>query len=154
MWENIKSEILLINDKVRDFLISEYVAEMQEFSTRVNNVSLEEKSQVADLMTYSINLIKSEDFSCLTYYKDIYAEIDKILDNLVKLEGLVEEKPEIKEVIKAYNEYKLHIDKIWKAILQKINMEIARINKMEMMQEEAMQQEDADNILWDLDDLD
>jgi hypothetical protein len=93
-------------------LISEYVAEMQEFSTRVNNVSLEEKSQVADLMTYSINLIKSEDFSCLTYYKDIYAEIDKILDNLVKLEGLVEEKPEIKEVIKAYNEYKLHIDKI------------------------------------------
>jgi hypothetical protein len=33
-------------------------------------------------------------------------------------------------------------------------MEIARINKMEMMQEEAMQQEDADNILWDLDDLD
>jgi hypothetical protein len=26
-------------------------------------------------------------------------------------------------------------------------MEIARINKMEMMQEEAMQQEDADNIL-------
>ncbi|MCT4617101.1 MAG: hypothetical protein N4A38_02720 [Candidatus Gracilibacteria bacterium] len=154
MGENIKSEILLINDKVRDFLISEYVAEMQEFSTRVNNVSLEEKSQVADLMTYSINLIKSEDFSCLTYYKDIYAEIDKILDNLVKLEGLVEEKPEIKEVIKAYNEYKLHIDKIGKAILQKINMEIARINKMEMMQEEAMQQEDADNILGDLDDLD
>ena len=143
----IDKEINTINEKVRKLLLTEYSPLLEEYYNKLISLNLPKWEKVIFVIKSSMDLIKSEEFSCLSYYQEVYKIIDTVKNSFLELEELAKENENIKQIIQTYNEFKILLDKLWKIILQKINMEIARINKMQIQQEESQEQENADDVL-------